>query len=279
MSSFIEKLTKAHIWRERIAEPLHLNVASMLVGMFGSFRAKVAFDLVARRPLAFGLLRAADWARECGINKIVAVEFGVANGAGLVNMCRIAAKVTEVTGVSFEIVGFDTGKGMPKPRDYRDHPEFYGTGDFPMESREELLKRLPANASIVFGDVSETVKPFLERCSTIGFVSVDVDYYYSAVEALALLGGNPNKYLPWIVMYFDDVEFDRHNRYCGELAAIQEFNSMHSHRKITEFNFLRQHRVLQRAAWIGHIYIAHVFDHDFRMQERTQKAVLNNPFL
>src|ERR1700719_2122671 len=258
MSQLIKKLTKRQFWRhfgiERIPEPLHLNIASALIAVLGSFRAKVAFDLVSRRPIAFGLLQAADWARECGIGQITAIELGVANGAGLVNMCNIAAKVTQVTGVQFDIVGFDSGKGMPPPRDYRDHPEFYGTGDFPMENRESLQKRLPANASIVIGNVADTVRSFLQSCAAIGFVSVDLDYYYSTVEGLKLLEAVPEKYLPWVVMYFDDVAYDRHNPFCGELAAIEGFNVAHSNRKIAKFNVLRQRRVFQRATWIDHMY-------------------------
>jgi hypothetical protein len=283
MSLLIKRITKGHIWGrvgiERLAEPVHLNLASALVAVFGSFRAKVAFDLIIRHPLAFGLLQAADWAAECGIDKITAVEFGVANGAGLVNMCSIAARVTKVTGVNFDIVGFDSGTGMPPPRDFRDHPEFYGPGDFPMENREALERRLPENARVVIGKVSETVKPFLESCATIGFVSVDLDYYHSTVEALALLEGTPDKYLPWLVMYFDDVEYDRHNPFCGELAAIEKFNTVRSDRKIAKFNFLRQQRIFQRAPWIEHMYIAHVFDHAFRTRRRSQRAVLDNPFV
>jgi hypothetical protein len=80
-------------------------------------------------------------------------------------------------------------------------------------------------------------------------------------------------------MYFDDVEYDRHNPFCGELAAIEEFNLGQANRKITKFNFLRQRRVFQRATWIDHMYIAHVFDHAFRTPQRRQRAVLDNPFL
>jgi hypothetical protein len=283
MSLLHKRLTKRHIWRrmciERLAEPIHLNIASALVAIFGSFRAKVAFDLIIRHPLAFGLLQAADWARECGVDRIAAVEFGVANGAGLVNMCSIAAKITKVTGISFDIVGFDTGTGMPCPKDFRDHPEFYGSGDFPMENREALEQRLPKNAAIVIGKVSDTVKPFLENCAAIGFVAVDLDYYHSTVDALTLLGVTPDKYLPWVVMYFDDVEYDRHNPFCGELAAIEEFNKKHHTRKIAKFNCLRQRRIFQRATWIDHMYIAHVFDHPFRTRERKHAAVLDNPFV
>jgi hypothetical protein len=279
----LKKLTKPQIWRrigvERLAEPLHLNLSSALVAAFGSFRTKVSFDLVVRQHLAFGLLKAADWAKECGIDKVAAIEFGVANGAGLINMCDIAARVTKATGVSFEIAGFDTGMGMPPPRDFRDHPEFYGAGDFPMQNTEQLKKRLPNNATLVLGEISETIKSYMDSCATIGFISMDVDYYHSTVDALKLLDETPDRYLPWIVMYFDDVEYDRHNSFCGELGAIQEFNAGHTNRKITRFNCLRQQRLFQRATWINHMYIAHVFDHPFRSQVQKPKAVLDNPFL
>lgn len=256
-----------------------MNIAAAFVAAFGSFRAKVAFDLVARRPLAFGLLRAADWAKECGIDRITAIELGVANGAGLMNMCNIAARVTKATGVSFDIVGFDSGTGMPPPKDYRDHPEFYGTGDFPMENRDFLQKQLSSNATIVIGNVADTVRSFLEECAAIGFISVDLDYYHSTVEGLKLLDAVPEKYLPWVVMYFDDVAYDRHNPFCGELAAIEDFNVAHSSRKIAKFNVLRQQRLFQRATWIEHMYVAHILDHPFRKQKSRQTAILGNPFL
>jgi hypothetical protein len=193
-------------------------------------------------------------------------------------MCRLAARVTEVTGVEFDIVGFDTGRGMPEPKDFRDHPELYSAGDFPMENREALQKVLPQNASIVFGEVSDTILPFLVRCATIGFISVDLDYYHSTLEALSLLDGSSGRYLPWVVMYFDDVDGDRHNPFCGELAAIAEFNRLHSMRKIAKFNALRRHRLFQRATWIDHMYVAHIFDHAFRTRNRKQKVILDNPF-
>jgi hypothetical protein len=37
---------------ERLTEPLHLNMASAFVAVFGGFRAKVAFDLVYKQPYA-----------------------------------------------------------------------------------------------------------------------------------------------------------------------------------------------------------------------------------
>jgi len=36
------------IFRERLTEPLHLNLASLLVAVFGGVRSRIAFDLVQR---------------------------------------------------------------------------------------------------------------------------------------------------------------------------------------------------------------------------------------
>jgi hypothetical protein len=92
-----EKLTKVGI--ERLTEPIHLNVASLFVAAFGSYRAKVAFDVVVRPQYAYSILRAADQAREYGISRLTITEFGVASGAGLLNMCRLAERTTKATGV------------------------------------------------------------------------------------------------------------------------------------------------------------------------------------
>src|SRR5689334_9800632 len=112
--SFLRRLAKRHAWRrifyERLTEPLHLNALSVLVGVFGTFRLKVEYDLVLRHYHAFGILKAADHAKAMGLSSVAAIEFGVAAGAGLMNMCLIAQKVAGITGVNVKVIGFDTGK-------------------------------------------------------------------------------------------------------------------------------------------------------------------------
>jgi hypothetical protein len=283
-SYLLEKLLKPRIWKkifhERLSEPIHLNVISAWVALLGSFRAKVDFDLVVRPQHAFALLQAADWARGAGISRLSAIEFGVANGAGLLNICKIAQQVTKFTGVEFDIYGFDSGTGMPPPKDYRDHPEYYRQGDFPMQDPAALRALLPENAKLILGPIAETVTTFLPR-APIGFVSIDVDYYYSTVEALQILDGQPEMYLPWVIMYLDDVEFDGHNEYCGELLAAREFVETHPLRPITRYNLLRQRRLFQRALWIDHMHIAHILDHPIRSEAigRQGNIVLENSYL
>ncbi len=161
---FLRKFREPRIWKrvflERLTEPLHLNFLSLFVGIFGNIRQKTAFDLVLRQHNAFSILGAATDAKSSGLGKLCVVEFGVAAGAGFLNMCEIAKRVTESTGVDIKVFGFDTGKGMPKAIDYRDHPDLYREGDFPMDVTQ-LQKRVPSNGGLILGELSETVPAFL----------------------------------------------------------------------------------------------------------------------
>jgi hypothetical protein len=263
--------------RERLTEPLHLNMAALFVALFGSFRAKVEFDLVIRPQFAFPMLYAADRARRLGIEEITAIEFGVANGAGLLNMCRIAQSVTKATGVRFRIYGFDTATGMPPAIDYRDRPEGFQHGDFPMSDRRALLEALPPFAELVIGDIKDTVPPFLERLSPdapLAFVSLDVDYYSSSVLALPIFSGEPEKYLPMPLLYLDDIVIETANPWCGELLAVAEFNQHQAMRKIAPLAMLRARRVFKNALWIDQIYGVHIFDHSARSPATTRPPVV-----
>ena len=97
------QLARRDIWRraavERLTEPLHLNLISAGVALFGGVRSKAAFDLVVRRQHAYGLLKAADEAKARGLREVTVVELGVASGTGLLNICEVGARMTEETGV------------------------------------------------------------------------------------------------------------------------------------------------------------------------------------
>jgi len=286
-SELFTKFLQGSTWRrvilERLTEPLHLNLFSLLVMALGSYRAKIAFDLVIRQQHAYGLLRAADMAKEAGLRSVTVVEFGVAAGAGLLNLCKIAGRLQKLTGVNFTIVGFDTGSGMPPPLDHRDHPELYQRGDFPMDP-QRLMKALPSNARLILGPICDTAAAFrneLSSDSPLSFVSIDVDYYSSARDALLLLEDpDPGKYLPMTLVYLDDVMFENHNQWCGELLAVNEFNNAHSLRKIERDRFLNTRRIFKHARWLDQIFLLHLFDHPVRQRLDPARAarVLSNPF-
>ena len=104
-----------------------------------------------------------------------------------------------------------------------------------MQDRDALLRKLDGRATIVWGDITETVGPFmdsLDGAAPLGFISIDVDIYSAAAAALKCLVGPPHKYIPAVSMYFDDVTFFFANEWSGELLAINEFNDQHKTRKI-----------------------------------------------
>lgn len=265
---------------ERLTEPLHLNIFSVLVALFGSFRMKVECDVVMRPQYAFGLLRAADFAKDAGVERITAVEFGVAAGAGLLNLQELARRVTECTGVAIDVEGFDTGYGMPVPLDYRDHPELYIPGDFPMDVAA-LRAALAPSTHLHLGDVAATVPRFLQTMhAPIGFVAIDVDTYTSTVAALRVFEGDPEHFLPQTIVYVDDIHLPPHNPWAGELLAIEEFNATHRHRKLAPWRFLRHERLFKNAAWIDHVYLLHVLDHPARNNALNRdRVVIDNPVL
>jgi hypothetical protein len=75
-----------------------MNIASVVVAILGSYRARVYFDLVFRQYTAFCMLDAADRAAKLGLKRISVVEFGVASGAGILNICDNASAIRKATG-------------------------------------------------------------------------------------------------------------------------------------------------------------------------------------
>lgn len=281
-----DKLLLRRVWKrlyfERLGEPLVYQVASLGALLFGTYEQKIKYDLVPRQPYACGLDIACRIARQEGVTSLIAIEFGVAAGGGLLNLACIAKRLERVTGISFRVVGFDTGTGMPPASDYRDHPEMYREGDFPQPA--SLVERLPPNAELRLGRVEDQVETFVRTLppeSRIGFIAMDLDYYSSTKAALAVLLGEAQRYLSRVPMYFDDVLDIGHNPFCGELLAISEFNAEHRMRKIAKWDQLKHRRVFRRAPWIDQMYCAYILDHPYRSpsMKRSKRRVLDNPYL
>lgn len=273
------------IFYERLTEPLHLNILSFFVFLLGNYRMKVAFDLIVRQQYAFPILYAADTAKRYGYKAVTIVELGVASGAGLINMCRIANLTTKATGIEFHIVGFDSSVGMPSAVDYRDLPEYYQEGDFVMYDFQRLKNSLPTNCELIIGDVAETIPDFSKRLTSVaplGFVSVDVDYYTSAKAALRILSeGSAMSYLPIIPVYLDDISVDGSNPWNGELLAVSEYNTENTMRKIAYFSQLRAKRIFKNAQWLDRMFMANIHDHPFRSSDykRNKPLSIKNEYL
>jgi hypothetical protein len=269
---------------ERFPEPLHLNILSIFVALFGSYKTKIAFDLVVRQQYAFSLLKTAELVQAQGLKSVTVIEFGVAAGAGLMNICDISRNITRITGVEFQIFGFDSGQGMPPPRDHRDHPEVFSEGSFPLIDRAALMRALPPNAKLILGDIQETLPHFmagLSPSSPLGFVVIDVDYYSSAKDCLNVFLGEADSYLPCTLVYLDDIGFESANPWTGELLAVREFNEENELRKIHSFGGLRHKRLFKHTSWFDQVYLLHVLDHPRRSVSGARKEikVITNPYL
>lgn len=250
-----------------LSYPLHFSVGFFFYLLFGSLKKRIKYDLFRRPQYAFGVYEAARRAMELGIKKISIIEFGVANGRGLMAMIMYAQKVSAATGVAIEVIGFDSGEGLPTNEGYKDHPELYLAGDYPMQDQTKLKSLLPANARLILTNlITEDWTQFVHDDAPIGFVSIDVDYYSSTLGVVKHLHTiSSAKLLPNSLFYLDDVLFDNHNDYQGELLAINEFNSQSELRKFEPYyRKLKQRQRFYNEDWLSQIFQLHCLDHPER---------------
>lgn len=229
----------------------------------GSFSWHRRAGLATRAQYLWPVLEAARSARSLGVGEITVIEFGVAGGNGLLALENAASAAAATSGVKIEVVGFDTGTGLPPPEDHRDVPWGVRPGLFAMDP--EALRARLKTARLVLGPVSETVPGWVaEGRAPVGFVSYDLDYYSSTRDALRLLEAGSESLLPRIPCYFDDVLGYGWSDFNGELAAIAEFNETHARRKIGRCYGLRHSLPPSEfnCAWPEKIYVAHLFDHE-----------------
>lgn len=240
--------------------PFRLLTKAALSLSGASAKTRALWDISPRPQYLLGIWTAAQQAKKQKVRSICAIEFGVAGGNGLVAMQQEAEAVERETGVEIKVYGFDNGSdGLPPLiGDYRDHPDVWQPGDFPMN--EELLRsRLKQRTTLILGNVSRTVPDFFEKFSPppIGFVSVDVDLYSSSRDALQIFG-LPNKEMLWHVpVYFDDIGALLNHKYAGELLAIDEFNETYDDVKIDKWYGIKSGRPFTDPPYLDRIYVAH----------------------
>jgi hypothetical protein len=200
-------------------------------------------------------------AARLSIPEISAIEFGVGYGSGLLAMERIAAEVSASTGVTISVFGFDSGKGLPEPVDYRDLPHLWAPSDYRMN--EDELRKMLERATLVIGDVADTVPQFIALGhAPIGFAAFDLDFYSSTASALQVFDGPQKSRLPRTYCYFDDTirpDIACYNDHTGELLAIREFNCTHDS-KLCPIHELSD-ALGYRAAWHRESYVLHDFGH------------------
>jgi hypothetical protein len=216
-----------------------------------------------RPHFVWGVVQGAHLARALGIKRISVIEFGVAGGNGLICLEQVAAGVERALDIKIDVYGFDTGGGLPPPKDHRDLPNLWTERAFPMDAAE-LRGRLK-KARLVLGLVKETIGQFVDaRPHPVAFISFDLDYYSSTMEAFELLDAEKELLLPRVYCYFDDILGFTYSDFAGERLAIADFNASHRLRKISPIYGLRYFlpAPYDQARWNEMMFIAHLFDHD-----------------
>jgi len=212
---------------------------------------------------AYGVYWSAMLAARLRLPRITVIELGVAGGRGLLALESASALIEKELGVGIDVVGFDSGEGMPAPTDYRDLPHIWASGFYRMD-QDKLRARL-RRAQLVLGDVADTTREWIaaQPRAPIGFVAFDLDYYSSTRAAFSLFEGPESTHLPRVHCYFDDVVSSQlacMNEYVGELLAIREFNETHPQRKICRIAGMRIHRP-RWEMWQEQMYAFHDFAH------------------
>jgi hypothetical protein len=250
-----------HLIARLAAEPPFRIIArAALRAARPSSATRARWDLSPRPAYLLGLVAAAAQARRQKFAEIAAIEFGVAGGVGLLAMQREAEAVERDTGIGIRVYGLDMGpEGLPAfVGDFRDHPEEWRPGDYPMQV-ERLLPRLTQRTSLILGNIEETATDFFEkhRPPPIGFVAVDVDLYSSTRAALRIFQSAARRMLWHTPMYFDDIGFIFNHRFAGELLAIDEFNRQSAQVKIDRWYGVRYGRPFPERPYLEQMYVAH----------------------
>jgi hypothetical protein len=255
-------------------------LSKALVKRFSSDIRTIALWDAAERPhYLLGVLRAADQALESGVKEISVAEFGVAGGAGLLCLQKYAKQVQQATGVQIRTLGFDTGKGLPKGTgDYRDHPEIWTPGDFPMEW-DKLRPQLAPTTELVLGDVGETLADYVTHKlkAPVGFISIDVDFFSSTRDAFKILSLPDRKTLIRTIIYLDDAETMLYHRFAGELLAVEHFNEINAGVKIDRWRGVRSRRPFPEEMWLDRMYVAYDLEAIDRIgyNQKREKLVLD----
>ena len=99
----------------------------------GSFKFRMNINALERMHYAYICYNAAKLARQLGYDRISVIEYGVARGRGLLILEEYAVEIKKLLNIQIDIYGFDSGKGLPKPKDYRDEPYKWSEGFYKMD--------------------------------------------------------------------------------------------------------------------------------------------------
>ena len=275
----MEEFTLSNVldFLKRLSEepPFRLITRATIKRLPCTIRTKARWDVASRPNYLVGVLAAADQAKREGVSAISAYEFGVAGGNGLLALAESAEAVEQEVGVKIRVYGFDAGAGLPSAApDFREHPDQWMPGDYPM-NEPELRRRMRPNTELIIGEISRTLPDHLRTAAPpIGFVSVDVDLYSSATDVLSMFKAPERRMLRRTFIYFDDIDFVFNHKFAGELLAIDEFNESSTGVKIDRWYGIEKFRPFWESPWLRKMYVAHDLDAISQVHQTRKAAVI-----
>lgn len=164
-----------------------------------------------------------------GYQEINVIELGVAGGDGVKTLIKYKKKIEKILKIKINIIGFDTGTGLPETTNKKDLPYFWKKGDYTNQNLSNL-ENDSTDLKIYQGNISSTLDEFIhQNKKKIGLIIFDLDLYSSTKLFLNKIPqfSKENLLLPRTFCYFDDLflagyELDDTN---GEPLAISEFNT------------------------------------------------------
>lgn len=199
-----------------------------------------------------------------GFNEINVIELGVAGGNGIKSILKYKRKIEKILNIKINIIGFDTGTGLPNSDLKEDLPYFWKQGDYKNINLKDLENE-DSSITIYEGNISSTIDKYIsENKAKIGLIFFDLDLYSSTKLFLDKIPQLSQKklLLPRVFCYFDDLFVADYtlNDVNGEPLAIKEFNDQFQKIKlgktfdhITDFKF-----PLAK----GQIYTLHDFENE-----------------
>jgi len=114
-----------------------------------------------------------------GYDEINIIELGVAGGDGIKTLVKYKKKVEKILKIKINIIGFDTGTGLPDTNYKQDLPFFWMKGDYTNQNLSNLEKEF-TNVKIYQGNISSTLDKFINNNKKkIGLIIFDLDLYSS----------------------------------------------------------------------------------------------------
>jgi len=256
MNNIIKELSKRSLSRLLISRIIRLfNI--------GNYEFKINFNATgSRNHYAYCIFHSAKLAHSLNLPKMSVIEFGCAQGQGLIAIEEITKKVKKIFNINIEIYGFDTGEGLPQAADYRDLEYHWKKGFYKMDKK--VLEKKISISKIILGDVKITIPNFINKYkpAPIGCIFHDLDYYSSTKNSFHIFNEDELNFLARVYNYFDDIigtEIELYNDWTGERLAIEEFNKENNDKKFSSAYHLITSPI--QYTWYHQIQILHFFKH------------------